>query len=235
VHGGSGDSGKGGVGRAEGVGIAGAEAGRRDVLPRDRRRGGQAGMGQGGRRDGGRADEEAPSVRAWARGLVRGWCGEAGTRGGLVAAASAVSGRGAGWRGPPKRGGGKLCSRRGRACVHMRRRRCTQAIRPFAWSGVVRVFASMLDFAGSCRHSVMYALECRLLSRRYPIDTSSSFHHPKSLLPSARRWFLRPWSIAIDGHSASESYPVQSRGWLVRPAAVPLLASVHPPTLASVH
>jgi hypothetical protein len=83
----------------------GAEAGRRDVLPRDRRRGVhlQTGMGQGGRRDGGRADEEAPSVRAWARGLVRGWCGEAGTRGGLVAAASPVFGRGAGWRGPRRR------------------------------------------------------------------------------------------------------------------------------------
>jgi hypothetical protein len=70
VHGGFGvygDSGEGGAGRAEGVGMAGAEAGRRNVLPRDRRRGGQAGMGQGGRRDGGRADEGAPCVRAWAR------------------------------------------------------------------------------------------------------------------------------------------------------------------------
>jgi hypothetical protein len=106
VHGGWGDSGEGGAGRAGGVGMARAEAGRRDVLPRDRQRCGQAGMGQGGRRDGGRADEGAPCVRAWARGLVRGWCGEEGTRGGLVAAASPVSGRGAGWRGP---NGGGLC------------------------------------------------------------------------------------------------------------------------------
>jgi hypothetical protein len=45
-----------------------AEAGSRDVLPRDRQRGGQAGIGQHGRRDGARAgaDEGAPSGRAWA-------------------------------------------------------------------------------------------------------------------------------------------------------------------------
>jgi hypothetical protein len=59
VHGGWDGSGEGGSGRAEGVGT---EAGRRDVLPRDRRRGGKAGMGQHGRRDGGRADEGAPYV-----------------------------------------------------------------------------------------------------------------------------------------------------------------------------
>jgi hypothetical protein len=108
--------------------MVGAEAGRRDVLPRDRWRGEQAGMGQGGRRDGGRADEGAPCVRAWARGLVRGWCGEAGTRGGLVAAASAVS-----WQRrrlaraqAPRLGWGdgkEACVfslQRGRAHVHMR-------------------------------------------------------------------------------------------------------------------
>jgi hypothetical protein len=67
VHGGFNGSGEGGAGRAEGVGMVGAEAGRRDVLPRDGQRGGQAGMGQGGRRDGGRADEGAQCVRAWAR------------------------------------------------------------------------------------------------------------------------------------------------------------------------
>jgi fermentation-respiration switch protein FrsA (DUF1100 family) len=67
VHGGYGDSGEGGAGRAECVGMVVAEAGRRDVLLRDRRRGGLAGMGQDGRRDGGRADEGAPCVLAWAR------------------------------------------------------------------------------------------------------------------------------------------------------------------------
>jgi hypothetical protein len=66
VHGGFGDSGEGGAGRVEGVGMVGAEAGRRDVLPRDLRRGGQAGTGQGDRRDGGRADEGATCERAWA-------------------------------------------------------------------------------------------------------------------------------------------------------------------------
>jgi hypothetical protein len=64
VHGGVDDGGEEGAGRAEGVGIAGAEAGRRDVLPRDRGRDGLASMGQRGRRDGGRADEGAPCVRA---------------------------------------------------------------------------------------------------------------------------------------------------------------------------
>jgi hypothetical protein len=59
VHGGSGYGGEGGTGRGEGVRLVGAEAERRDVLPRDRRRGGQAGMGQVGRRDGRRADEGA--------------------------------------------------------------------------------------------------------------------------------------------------------------------------------
>jgi hypothetical protein len=48
VYGGRGDSGEGGAGRFEGVGMVGAEAGRRDVLPRDRRHGDQAGMGQRG-------------------------------------------------------------------------------------------------------------------------------------------------------------------------------------------
>jgi hypothetical protein len=70
VHG-SGASGEGGAGRAEGVGMVGAEAGRRDVLSRDRRRGGQAGMGQGGSRDGGRADEGAGSVRVCLRACSR--------------------------------------------------------------------------------------------------------------------------------------------------------------------
>jgi hypothetical protein len=67
VHGGYGDGGEGGAGRVEGVGMVGGEAGRRNVLPRDRRRDGLAGMGQRGRRDGGRADEGAPCVRASGR------------------------------------------------------------------------------------------------------------------------------------------------------------------------
>jgi hypothetical protein len=57
-----------------------------------------AGETAGGRMRGLRA-----CVRACVHGLVRGWCGEAGTRGGLVAAALPVSGRGAGWRGPRRR------------------------------------------------------------------------------------------------------------------------------------
>jgi hypothetical protein len=73
VHGGWDGSGEG----ARGDG--GGQAGRRDVLPRDRRRGRLAGMGQDG------------------------MLGEAGTRGGLVAAASPESSRGAGWRGPRRR------------------------------------------------------------------------------------------------------------------------------------
>jgi hypothetical protein len=52
--------------------MVGDEAGRPDVLPRDRRRGGQAGMGQVGRRDGRRADEGAPCVGPCALGPVRG-------------------------------------------------------------------------------------------------------------------------------------------------------------------
>jgi hypothetical protein len=67
VHGGVGFGGEGGEGRTEGVGMAGAEAVRRDVLSRDQRRDGLAGMGQRGRRDGGRADEGAPCVRACGR------------------------------------------------------------------------------------------------------------------------------------------------------------------------
>jgi hypothetical protein len=80
VHGGGDDSGEGGAGRAEGVGMVGAAAGRRDVLPKDRQRGGQAGMGQGGRRDGGRADEGGPAVG----GRVD-WCGDGVGRRGRVA------------------------------------------------------------------------------------------------------------------------------------------------------
>jgi hypothetical protein len=61
VHGGEGNSGEIEAGRADVVGMVGAEAGRRDVLPRDRRRGGQAGMEQLGWRDGRRAEEGAPT------------------------------------------------------------------------------------------------------------------------------------------------------------------------------
>jgi hypothetical protein len=75
VHGGwdgFGDSGEGGAraGQAEGVGMVRAEAGRRDMLPRDRRRDGQAGMGQGGKRDGRRADAGVPCLRAFVGALI---------------------------------------------------------------------------------------------------------------------------------------------------------------------
>jgi hypothetical protein len=66
--------------------MVGGEAGRRDMLPRDRPRGGQAGMGQGGRQDGGRADEGAPCVRACVGALIDvgmvGGCGDAWRTGG---------------------------------------------------------------------------------------------------------------------------------------------------------
>jgi hypothetical protein len=63
VHGGYGTRGERGAERAEGLGGVGAEAGRRDVSPRDWRRGGQVSRLARGRREGRRADEGAPSVR----------------------------------------------------------------------------------------------------------------------------------------------------------------------------
>jgi hypothetical protein len=110
-------------------------------------------------------------------------------------------------------GGGVFGLRRGRACVHMRGRRCTQAIRPSAWSGV--------ECACVCEHGClcwrMYALWH--VRSRVP-HSPSPMSHPEiiripppqrlSSLPPTRRWLLRPRSIASHGHPASESYPVQS-------------------------
>jgi hypothetical protein len=72
-----------------------------------------------------------------------------------------------------------LSLRRGRAYVHMRGRRCNQAIRPSAWSGVVRAFV--------CEHGClcerMYAL-CHVRSRLLPSLSPISHEHFISIPPT---------------------------------------------------
>jgi hypothetical protein len=62
---------------------------------------------------------------------------------------------------------------------------------------VVGACASMLACAGVCTHSVMYALECFLLSRRYPINTSPACQQPSACCHSL------PHGDGFSGHGPS--------------------------------
>jgi hypothetical protein len=82
--------------------------------------------------------------------------------------------------------------RRGRACVHMRGRRCTQAIRPSAWPDVVcacvRVRACLLVLAHA------RSLSCMHSSASFSLADVPSTHHQHSTTPTP---VTAPFSTAM--------------------------------------
>jgi hypothetical protein len=194
-----------------------------------------------GRRAWGRVAGEPAGGRmrgllACMRGRVD-WCGDGVGRRGRVAdwwpplrrcPAEVPAGEGPGAAPRSGRAGGEPCVLgllRGRACVHMRGRRCTQAIRPSAWSDVLRW--CVCEHACLCGR--MYAL-CHVCTQVPPFLSPISHQYIIGKRPTTDMVsqamvhpFPRPPSLRVVSCPVSRLASVSSRR-----AATGIRTSIYP-------